>query len=121
METQTKNGLIVTGVVALVVVGSYFGYKHFFPDAGNTDFADNYAQAQTNLNVKAGKGGIVIPFNNKKNKAQFYDNGRIVIFNDKGAIVKKGTYSDGGKTIAIDNGKTVSSGSVFGNLLAVIK
>ncbi len=37
METNTKNGLIVTGVVALVIVVAYFGYKNFFGDDSDSN------------------------------------------------------------------------------------
>ncbi len=131
MEAQTKNGLIVTSVVALVVVVAYFGYKKFFTDAGNTDFgglADNFSKAQTNLNVKPNKDNvIVVPFNidgttkTNKNVAQFYDNNRIYILTNTGGVVKKGNYSDGGKTISLEGGKTITSGSVYGNLLETLK
>ncbi len=130
MEAKTKNGLIVTGIVALVVVVVYFGYKKFFPEAGNLGFgenvlADNFEMLQTNLpnNKPAKDGTIVVPFsivnNVPQNKAQFYKNGRVIIYDSKNAVIKKGSYSDGGKTIAIDGGKTASTGSVFNNLLAI--
>ena len=56
------------------------------------------------------------------NQADFYNNGRVVVSKVGGnGYLVKGSYRDGGLTIVLDNGKTISSGSVWGNLLETVK
>lgn len=81
---------------------------------------NNFDSLINNLgaNVKPSKDNIVkVAFNKGNNFAQFYTNNRVVIFDANKKIVAKGTYSDGGKTIKMDSGKNISSGSVWQNLL----
>jgi hypothetical protein len=81
------------------------------------DEKGNYNSLITNLGGIGNKvnGGMNVVFNGEKNNAVFYTNNRIAIFQGKN-LVAKGSYSDGGKVIVLDNGKTVNESSVFKNL-----
>jgi hypothetical protein len=69
------------------------------------------------LNSKVLNNIVTVTFNSKKNKIQFYSNGRFSI-NDSTTkkLIKKGTWSDGGKKLTPDGGKAISSSSVWGNI-----
>ena len=69
------------------------------------------------LNSRVSNNIVIVPFNSKKNTIQFYSNGRFSI-NDSTTkkLIKKGTWSDGGKKLTPDGGKTISSGSVWANI-----
>ena len=125
-------GKNVNGIIAIVALGivGFFGYRYLskkgiFKRAESiTD--DNFALLQKQTGISANANGVVvIPFNNKKNKAQFYSNSRIVIFdNTKNppVIIKKGNYSMGGYNITLDGGKDImNTSSVYGALAETIK
>lgn len=117
MNNNTK-GLIVAGASLLLLGAAYY----FLVYKKNDEEDTNFKSLQDNIGLKPNFENIVIaPFNDKKNYAQFYNNNRVIIFNADKQIVVKGSYSEGGKTIKLDNGKEVSSGSVWANLLNVIK
>lgn len=93
---------------------------------GSTTVVSNFAQLQKNLNAKANANNVVsVNFNNGKNRADFYSNNRFAIFtngvNGGISLLKKGSYSNGGKTLTIDNGGNITSGSVYTNLLSALK
>jgi hypothetical protein len=69
------------------------------------------------LNAKVSNNVVTVQFNSKKNTIQFYSNGRFSI-NDSTTkkLIKKGTWSDGGKKLTPDGGKTISSGSVWSSI-----
>ncbi len=80
----------------------------------------NFDAVITNTNGKPNKDNIItITFGNK-NAAQFYTNDRIILAKENKTIAK-GKYSNGGKTITLDSGKTFTNGSVFTNLLNAVK
>ncbi len=117
------SALVVTGVV-------YFGFIKKMSN-GLTWYqgltggkGDNFGDLKKNLGDRISDKGTVVtvPFNSNKNQADFYNNGRVIIAKAgaTGYLVK-GSYSDGGKTIVLDGGKTITSGSVWGNLLETIK
>ncbi len=56
-------------------------------------------------------------FDGSKYFATFYNNKRFFIFraSDNGWL-KKGSYSNGGRTLVVDGGKTISSSSIWKNL-----
>lgn len=116
MNNNTK-GLIVAGIsLGLLGLGYFLVYKK--GKSGNK----NFTSLQDNLGLTANNENVVIaPFNDKKNTAQFYTNDRVVVFNSDKNVVVKGSYSDGGKTIKLDNGKEITSGSVWENLLKTVK
>ena len=83
---------------------------------------ENYKNVQLNLGVKAPSGnGFSVKFNSAKNSASFYNNNRFAIFNNKGQLMFKGAYQQGGKSLKGDNGKIAVSGSVWGNLNSIVK
>lgn len=63
-------------------------------------------------------GGITGYFSgpNQVYSFDFYTNGRVIIYNSQKKEVARGTYSDGGKKIAIDGGKTYNANSVTLNM-----
>ena len=122
----------VKGIIAIAVVGvlGFLGYKYLSKKGILTSAKsitdDNFALLQKQTGKIANPNGVVIiPFNNEKNKAQFYSNNRIIIFdNTKNppVIIKKGTYSQGGYNITLEGGKDImNTSSVFGALLETLK
>lgn len=113
---------IILGVLMLGT--AFYLYNKNKKGSGNTNNQadeDNFNQLQQNIGLKAGTTNVVVaPFNSKKNHAQFYNNHRVIFFNDKNLIVVKGAYSNGGKTITLDNGTEFSSNSVWKNMQDVI-
>ncbi len=82
----------------------------------------DYVVANFGVSSKKVKDGVLVPFNSKKNYAVFYTNGRVVIFDTASKKrIKAGSYLDGGKTIKLDSGKVISSGSAWANLLNALK
>lgn len=62
---------------------------------------------------------VFAPFNNNKNIAIFYSNGRFSIFKigeEKKGYLLKGVFKNGGLTLIPDGGKPISSGSAWTNL-----
>jgi hypothetical protein len=89
-----------------------------------TQRQNNFNDVKKNLGLNiSSKGNVVsVKFNGGKNQADFYNNDRVIISTvGKSGYLKKGSYSNGGKTIVIDGGKTITSGSVWGNLLNTLK
>ena len=88
---------------------------------GGATTKSNFDRLKQNIgsnftNLKGG-GAISVNFNNNKNFAQFYTNGRVAIFTkSNNKLLIKGSYADGGKKIILDNGKKIESGSVWMNL-----
>lgn len=60
---------------------------------------------------------LIVKFNNSKNKAQFYKNNRVFIFDEKNLILNKGSFQNGARRIALDNGKTLESNIILENIL----
>jgi len=84
----------------------------------------NFEDLKKNLgaNIRATGNVVSVKFNSGKNQADFYNNDRVVISTvGKTGFLVKGKYSNGGRTIFLDNGKNITSGSVWGNLLNAIK
>jgi hypothetical protein len=123
MDNVTKNGLIAVGITFGIVVGGYYIIQHIKKGSPKGSAEENFKSLQTNLNVQPNSDGIVVvDFNDKKNIAQFYNNNRIIIFDAKSkAVMVKGTYSEGGKIINLDNGGLLNNSSVYTNLLNSIK
>jgi hypothetical protein len=123
---QNTNGAIAVGITLGVVGLAYYFLVYRKKNGGSDDSNSddsNFKAIQDNLGVKSSSSGIVsVKFNEGKNTADFYKNNRVVIgkIGTSGYLVK-GSYSDGGKGIKLDNGKEIFSGSVFGNLLQTLK
>ncbi len=119
--TPNQKGAIAVGSIFLVIGLGYFGYK-LYSNHPITSSQKNFLDLQNNLGLKPNSDNIIVTkFNEGKNIAQFYTNNRIFIFDENKNVVSKGTYFNGGKQIALDGGLTVEGGSVFGNLLDILK
>ena len=119
--TANQKGFVAVGIVAVVVIGTYFGYQFYIKPKVNKA-VDDLKLLENNTGLTANSKDILtIKFNEGENFAQFYANNRVVIFDKNNTIVVKGKYEDGGKKITLDNGKIISGGSVFQNLLDVLK
>ena len=126
---SNKKGIIAVAIsLGVVGLAYYFLVHKSDSDSGETVYYnDNFNSAVTNTGLKPTKGGVlIVNFNYEdkkaKNFAQFYTNNRVIIFNDADKnVIAKGTYSNGGKTIKLDSGKEITSGSVYGNLNDAIK
>ena len=133
MENNTK-GAIAVGITLLAIGTAYYflvykknngegdeGSNGNNNGSGNNGL-NNFDSLQKNLGAKALGDRVSVKFNENKNTADFYNNNRVSIsrIGTSGYLVK-GSYSDGGKTIKLDNGKEISSGSVWGNLLQTLK
>jgi hypothetical protein len=120
MNSNTK-GAIVVGL-ALGAVGLAYYFLVYKKDESAYDQFDNFKSLQNNIGLKPNNDDVVIaPFNDKKNFAQFYKNNRVIIFDSNKNILVKGSYSNGGYNMVLDNGKEISSNSVWDNLLQTIK
>jgi hypothetical protein len=121
MNNNTK-GAIAVGITLGVVGLAYYFLVYKKENSGGSD--DNFNSLQDNLGFKTKTkfDSVTVKFNEGKNTADFYKNNRVVIgkIGTSGYLVK-GSYSDGGKEIKLDNGKEIVSGSVFGNLLQTLK
>ncbi|MBK7362998.1 MAG: hypothetical protein IPJ01_11940 [Micavibrio sp.] len=121
MNSNAK-GAIAVGITLGVVGLAYYFLVYKKDDKGDvySDF-DNFNSLQTNLGLKANKDDVVVaPFNEKNNSVQFYKNNRAIFFDKNNKVVVKGSYSNGGQSITLDNGKEFSSGSVWQNIRDVI-
>lgn len=119
--TSNTKGAIVVGL-ALGAVGLAYYFLVYKKDESAYDQFDNFKSLQNNIGLKPNNDDVVIaPFNDKKNFAQFYKNNRVIIFDSNKNILAKGSYSNGGYNITLDNGKEISSNSVWDNLLQTIK
>jgi hypothetical protein len=120
------------GIIAVAIVGvlGFIGYKYFYKKyllknpVSLSD--DNFALLQKQLGKVPNKEGvIVVTFNDGKNIAQYYNNNRVIIFDNtkKPAVrIKSGAYSMGGYNIKLDGGREITNtSSAFGALLEAIK
>jgi hypothetical protein len=123
MNKNTK-GIIAVGIT-LGVVGLAYYFLVYKKDNSGGGSGDNFNSLQDNLGFPKTKlDSVTVKFNDGKNVADFFKNNRVWIYNlnkDVKSNGKAGTYSDGGKTIKLDSGKEIVSGSVFYNLLQTIK
>jgi|LakMenEpi03Aug12_release.lakeMendotaPanAssembly.Ray.scaffolds.fasta_scaffold1177262_1 hypothetical protein len=123
MNKNTK-GIIAVGIT-LGVVGLAYYFLVYKKDNSGGGSGDNFNSLQDNLGFPKTKlDSVTVKFNDGKNVADFFKNNRVWIYNlnkDVKSNGKAGTYSDGGKTIKLDSGKEIVSGSVFSNLLQTIK
>lgn len=121
MNSNTKGAIVVGLALGAVGIAYYFLVYKKKDDSAYEQF-DNFKSLQNNIGAKANNEDIVaVKFNDKNNSAQFYKNNRVVIFDSNKKIVVKGSYSNGGYNMTLDNGKEISSNSVWSNLLQTIK
>lgn len=94
--------------------------------SGGTTTLSNFEKLKQNIgsnftNLRDGSA-IKVVFNNNKNFAYFYTNGRVAVFTkSNNKLFIKGSYADGGKKIILDNGKKIQSGSVWTNINNTIR
>ena len=123
MNNNAKGAIVVGVVLGAVGLAYYFlVYKKDGKGEGDAySDLDNFTSLQTNLGLKDvnNDGVISVPFNNEKNKAQFYKNNRVFFFDKNNKVVAKGSYSNGGQSITLDNGKEFN-GLVWQNIIDVI-
>jgi len=125
-----NKGLIysIGGISLALIVGGtimYFKNKQVEGEVSISDSKSHSISKQSldvnslakALNSKVISDTVTVPFNSKKNTIKFYSNGRLSV-NDSTTkkLIKKGTWSDGGKKITIDGEKTISSNSVWDNI-----
>lgn len=91
----------------------------------NTSTTATSGNILSNLMKKLGSGArlkdnqVFAPFNSNKNIAVFYSNGRFSVFKigeEKKGYLIKGSFKNDGLSLLPDNGKQISSGSVWTNL-----
>lgn len=112
-----QKGALAVGITLGVVGLAYYFFIYRKKGSDNPNFED----LQTNMGIKANKDNVVVaPFNKGENLAQFYTNNRVIIFNKNKNVILKGSYSNGGTSITLDNGKEISGGSVWQNLLKTL-
>jgi hypothetical protein len=118
---NNKKGIIAVAISLGVVGLAYYFLVYKKKDDSAYEQLDNFKSLQNNIGLKANNDVVIAPFNENKNIAQFYNNNRVIVFNSNKNIVVKGSYSNGGYNIKLDNGKEISSNSVWSNLLQTIK
>lgn len=124
------KGQVIFGLVMGAAVGStiYFGFVKKYSPSGLTWFekvtsgGSELAGVKKRLGISTPGNVASVKFNNGTNTADFYDNNRVIIGKVGGAgFLQKGSYANSGLTITLDNGKVITSGSVWENLLNTIK
>lgn len=118
---QNKKAIFWTIFSGVAIGGSWLIYNKFF----KVEKLTNFEMVQKNLTADAKLTNelfLPVKFNGGKNQATFWNNDR-VFFSPYGSdnVIAKGIYSDGGKTIILDGGKTIQSPSVWTNLYEAIK
>ena len=68
----------------------------------------NFDQLIENTKLKPISNKIGVTFPNGKNKATYFNNGRVFIFSSDNKQLGAGSYSEGGKTITMDGKQPVS-------------
>lgn len=123
MDAKNKKGLIAVGItLGLVGIAYYFFVRNKKGNVeGGVSSSENLEAVKKNLGGKYEKDTATAKFNDGKNSATFYTNDRVIIFDDKGKVIMRGNYSDGGKKISIEKGKQVDNNSVWANLALLVK
>ena len=91
-----------------------FNRLSFRNDSSKTNFKD----LQKNIGKKPNDENVVIKTSGK-NKADFYNNNRVMIsqlVDGKFKLMYKGTYLNGGKKIILDNGTQIEGDDVLNNI-----
>jgi hypothetical protein len=126
MNKNTK-GIIAVGIVLGVVGLAYWGVTKFSKNTDTgTENKDELDLLRQNLNTTASiKTDVeILKFNGGKNQIDFFKNGRFYLYSldNKGTkkYINSGNWSNGGLNLKTDNGKEVSSTSVYKNLQDII-
>lgn len=90
-----------------------------------TGGGSNYSQLKEALKNRSANfsGGIktIEQGKNQNYQFEFYTNGRVIIFDAQQKEVVRGTYSDGGKKISLDGGKSSQTNAVYLTLADIVK
>lgn len=126
--TNRKLGIILGSLILAAVVGMIIYTRKKKVDAGIIQIEEpllpNIDQVVANMGANAKKINDVVTanFNGGKNFANFYTNNRVIFFDAKtNKRIDAGSYSDGGRTINMDNKKVITSNSAWANLPNAIK
>jgi len=126
--TNKKLGIILGSLILAAVVGMIIYTRKKKIEAGIIQKEEqplpNIDQVVANIGANAIKLNDVVTatFNDEKNFANFYTNNRVIFFDKKTMKrISAGSYSDGGRTINMDNKKVITSNSAWANLLSAIK
>jgi hypothetical protein len=123
-----KLAMILGSVVLVVGIGTLLYIRKQNKEAGLLEKEEkplsNLDQVVANMGSGAVKVNDIVTatFNSKNNFVNFYSNDRLIIFDAKTKKrIASGSFSDGGKTIIMDNQKVFASPTVWGNLANAIK
>lgn len=123
-----KLAIILGSVVLVAGIGTFLYIRSKNKEAGLLEKEEkplsNLDQVIANMGGGAVKVGDVVTatFNNKNNFVNFYSNDRAIFFDAKTkSRIASGSFSEGGKTITMDNKKVITSPSVWGNVANAIK
>ena len=126
--TNKKLGIILGSVILVAVVGMIIYTRKKKIEAGiiqkEEQLLPNIDQVVANMGANARKVNdiVTVGFNGGKNFANFYTNDRVIFFDAKtNKRISAGSYSDGGRTINMDNKKVIISNSAWANLTNAIK
>lgn len=118
MNSNTK-GVIAVGIT-LGVIGLAYYLVSYKKSTKSNSGEDDFELVKANLGGKFDDSNdvAITKFNNDKNIAQFYKNNRLAIFDaNTKKLLKKGSYSNGGKVIKMDGGSELTNSSVWTNLI----
>jgi hypothetical protein len=110
-----KKIALIIGIILIVSILYYF----FIYKKGQNYKSDPFKKLKQNLgdaNFQVRDNSIRVYFNDNKNTADFFTNGRVWFFNDKDEWLKKGSFVNDGKKIILDGGKVIESNSVLKNI-----
>jgi hypothetical protein len=112
-----KKGLLIFGSVLILSGVGVWAYGRW---GKHSDGNANFDSVLKNLGVSADKNGVAsVKFNSGENIANFYSNGRVVVF--KGTTeLAKGSYSNGGSTITLDGKAPITEKTVYLALLKTV-
>ena len=116
-----KKTIVAIAAIAIISGAAWYWFKRKKTSAVpvNSLEALNKNLSETNL-IKDNKIQVLVA--RGKYTAIFYDNGRFAIFQTGQKAPKfKGTYENAGMDFKMDDGRVISTGSVWNNLTNVIK
>jgi hypothetical protein len=122
-----KLAIILGSVIIVAGVGMFLYTRKKKLEAGIIQKAEAYVsnidQVVANMGTNAKKINDVVTanFNSGNNFVNFYSNDRVIFFDKNKKRIASGSFSDGGKTIIMDNKKVITSPSVWINVANAIK
>ena len=104
-------------IYVLMAAGAFYFIKKNGENNGAKNTNENFKALKANLKTDSSNPVLVVSFNGGKNRAQYYNNDRVIILDANLKRINAGKYSDGGLTITLDNGTTAQGASVTQTLL----